>query len=1009
LITGKTKTIILKSKPSIMNLKRLFMAFVLPLVCFAFANAQDKVVTGRVTDSKDGTPLQSVTVMVKGNTKIGTQTAADGSFRLSVPANATTLVFSSVGFASQEVAIGNGNLNVALVAGAGTNLNEVVVVGYGTTRKRDLTGAVATVNARDFQKGNIATPEQLIAGKVAGVSIISNGGQPGSGSTIRIRGGSSLSASNDPLIVIDGVPLSNGGIAGGNNPLSFINANDIESFTVLKDASAAAIYGTRAANGVILITTKRGAGGKLRMNFSTVNSVSSVRKHVEVLSADQVRQIVNTLGTANQKAQLGTANTDWQDEIYQTALATDNNLSFSGGIKSLPYRVSLGYLNQEGVLKTDHQEKYSAALVLTPTLLNNHLKVNLNLKGAMQKYRFANQGAIGAAIYFDPTKPVYSNSKRFGGYWEWLNPEAGASYGLPWNRAGRNPLAMLYDREDRSNAKRSIGNLQLDYSLHFLPELHANLNLGYDVSKGTGTIYVSDSSSLEYTTGGENNHYKQTKQNTLLEFYLNYTKDLASIRSRIDATAGYSFNNYQTTNYSFASYRANGTKVPQSDPKYPFDKPENTLISFFGRVNYTLHDKYLLTATIRRDGSSRFAPSNRWGTFPSLALAWKIKDESFMKANTRITDLKLRLGYGITGQQEGIGNYDYLSYYQLSDSGASYSFGNTYYQMFRPGGFYANRKWEQTTTYNIGLDYGFLDNRISGSVDVYLKKTKDLLNSIPQPAGTNFAAYILANVGSMENKGVEFSVTVQPVRNKNVTWDVSFNATYNKNTITQLTVIPDDPYYPGFPSTGISGSQGFAFLNAVGGSKNTFYLYHQIYDQSGKPIENLFEDLNRDGIINEKDKYKGKRADPNMFFGLSTNLNYKKWNAGFVMRASVNNYLYNNVYSNNGRLNQVLNAYVLGNASVNYLESGFTGAAEQQPLSDYYIQNASFVKMDNLFVGYNVGKILKNKASLRTNLSIQNVFTITKYKGLDPEVSWGVDNNFYPRPRIIALGLNLDF
>ena len=993
-----------------MSCKNLLKAVVLSALLFFthVLHAQDRVISGRVTDPKDGSGIVGVNITPKGSSG-GTQTGADGSYKITVGPAVKILVFSSAGFTTQEVDIsGKSTVDVSLAIN-NTSLGEVVVIGYGTTRKKDLTGSVATVTSKDFQKGNITTPEQLIAGKVAGVSIISNGGQPGQGSTIRIRGGSSLNASNDPLFVIDGVPLDNSGIAGGNNPLSFINANDIESFTVLKDASAAAIYGTRAANGVIIITTKKGKSGGLKVSFSTNNSISSVTKKVAVLNGDQVRSVVNGSGLSAKIAQLGTANTDWQDQIYQTAFATDNNISLSGGVKNLPYRVSLGYLNQEGVLKTDHLEKFSGAIVLNPVLFNNHLKIDLNVKAAQQKYRFANQGAIGSAISFDPTKPVYSDSKRFGGYWEWLDPNPGPTYGTPWNRAGRNPMALLNDREDNSDAQRSIGNLQLDYKFHFFPDLHANLNLGYDVSKGTGTIFVSDSSSLEYSTGGENNHYKQTKSNTLLEFYLNYVKDIKSISSRLDVLAGYSYNNYVSTNYNYASYNARGVKFPNTDPAFPFDKPEHTLISFFGRANFTYHDRYLLTATLRRDGSSRFAPKNRWGTFPSVAFAWKVKDEMFLKNNSVVSDLKLRLGYGVTGQQDGIGNYDYLSYYALSGNGAQYYFGNTFYKMFRPGGFYANRKWEETTTYNVAVDYGFLNGRISGSVDFYVKKTSDLLNSIPQPAGTNFSAYILANVGSMENKGVEFTINGTIVRNRLLTWDASFNATYNKNTITNLTVVPDDPNYIGFPSTNISGTQGFAFINAVGTSKNTFYLYHQIYDKSGRPIEGLFEDVNRDGIINESDKYKGKRAGPNMFYGFSTNVTYGKWNAGFVMRAAFNNYVYNNVYSNNGRLNQILNTYTIGNASVNYLDTEFAGNTEQQLLSDYYIQNGSFLKMDNLNVGYNFGRVFNNKTTLRAGVTVQNVFVYTKYKGLDPELSGGVDNNFYPRPRIISLSANLDF
>ncbi len=978
--------------------------FVLILfVSFTFIAQAQVTVNGRVTDSKDSLGLAGVTVSVKGG-KTSVQTDANGYYSIKAPSHAT-LIFSSASYVRREVTIGSqASLDISLKA-SNQQLNEVVVIGYGTSRKKDLTGAVATVTAKDFQKGNITTPEQMIAGKVAGVSIISNGGQPGQGSTIRIRGGSSLSASNDPLIVIDGVPLDNDAISGASNPLSFINPNDVESFTILKDASAAAIYGTRASNGVIIITTKKGRSGNLRVNFSSVNSISSIIKKVDVLSGDQIRTIVNQFGTDAQKTLVGKANTNWQNLIYHDAFATDNNLSLTGGLKKLPYRVSIGYSNQDGILKTDNLQRNSLALVLNPVLFDNHLKIDVNLKGSIENARFANQGAIGDAVYFDPTQEVTTGSKRYGGYFEWLNSD-----GTPNTLAARNPLAMLYDRHDNSKAQRSIGNIQFDYKFHFLPDLRANLNLGYDVSKGTGTVFISDSSSLEYSTHGENNHYKQTKQNTLLEFYLDYAKNFNSIKSRLDVLAGYSYNNYLTTIYNFASYNARGVKVINSDPDFPFDKPEHTLLSYFGRLNYTYNDRYLLTATLRRDGSSRFAPKNRWGVFPSMALAWNIKEESFLKSANVISNLKLRLGYGVTGQQEGIGNYDYLSYYALSTSTASYQFGNTFYQAFRPGGYYANRKWEQTATYNIAMDYGFLNNRISGSVDFYLKKTSDLLNSIPAPAGTNFSAFVLANVGSTENKGVEFSINAQPVQTRILSWDVSFNATYNKNTITNLTIVPDDPSYIGFPSTNINGVQGFAFLNAVGTSKNTFYLYHQIYDpKTGNPIEGLFEDTNRDGIINEDDKYKGKRADPDFFLGFSTNLTYKKWNAGFVLRASFDNYVYNNIFSANGRLNTILGAQAIGNASSNYLTTLFKGTTDQQLLSDYYIQNASFLRMDNLNVGYNVGRIIHNQAALRLNLSVQNVFVITKYQGLDPEISNGVDNNFYPRPRVFALGVNVDF
>ena len=970
--------------------------------------AQQKTVKGQIIDASQ-LPIPGVTVTVQ-NKKTATISNAKGEFAIAVN-QGDVLIFTSIGFAKVEKKVGNSDVLNLVMSEVTTGLDEVVVVGYGTSRKKDLTGAVTTINSKDFQTGVISTPEQLIAGKVPGVSIISNSGQPGAGSTIRIRGGSSLSASNNPLIVIDGVPLDNDAVSGASNSLSFINPNDIESFTVLKDASASAIYGTRASNGVIIITTKKGKGA-MKINFSSVNSVSTLVKKVSVLSADQIRTIVNEKGSTAQKAMLGTANTDWQDAIYRQALATYNNLSISGQAGFLPYRISLGFQNQQGILKTDNLQRTSIGISLNPTFFENHLKVDINLKGSLQKARFGNTGAIGAAISFDPTQPIYATEgkQRFGGYFEWLDKTSAS--GLV-NLAGRNPLGLLEQRFDESSPQRSIGNIQLDYKFHFLPELRANLNLGYDISKGAGTVYESDSSANGYLAGGvggSNNSYKQTKSNTLLEFYLNYTKDLKSIESKFDILAGYSFNNYKTTNYNYPSYNARGVKYVNTDPAFPFNTPENTLISFFGRANYAFKDRYFLTATLRRDGSSRFAPANRWGLFPSIALAWNVKDESFLKSSKVVSALKVRSSYGVTGQQDGIGNYDYISYFALSAANASYQFGDTYLQGFRPGGFYSNRKWEETASTNLAIDYGLFDNRISGSVDFYVKNTKDLLNNIPQPAGTNFTAFIVANVGSMENKGVEFSINTQPIRKNNLTWNLDFNATYNQNTITNLTVVPQDKNYLGFPSGTIAGGIGgqFAFINAVGFSRNTFNLYKQVYNENGRPIEGVFVDQDGDGLINQNDLYKGKSSIPKVFLGMSNSVNFKKWNIGFVMRASFDNYVYNNNYSQSGVLNQITGNTVLYNASTNYLDTQFKGNS-QQLLSDYYIQNASFLRMDNANVSYDFGKVLGGTANLRLNANAQNVFILTKYKGLDPEVSGGIDNNLYPRPRILALGLNLDF
>jgi iron complex outermembrane receptor protein len=1003
-----------------MNLRKLLQTICLPvlLLLSVMAFAQSKTVTGRVTDPT-GKGISGASVTVKGQAR-GAITAEDGTYTITVPANASTLVITSVGYAPQEVSISGRTTASATLQSSAANLAEVVVIGYGTARKKDLTGSVATVSSKDFQKGVITTPEQLIAGKVAGVSVTSNSGAPGSGSTIRIRGGASLNASNDPLIVIDGVPLSYSGISGAANPLSLLNPNDIETFTVLKDASATAIYGSRASNGVILITTKKGRTGKPVVNFSTQFSVAKIIKEVSVLSADQFRAYVKAHAPDPRYiSYLGSASTNWQDQIYQTALASDNNISISGGLKNMPYRFSYGFLDQNGILKTDNIKRNSASLNLSPRLFTDHLRIDLNAKGAINQNRFANQGAIGSAVTFDPTQPVNSGNNRFGGYFEYLDPSSVT--GLK-SLAPLNPLGLLEQRQDKSTVKRVIANIQFDYKFHFFPDLHANLNLGIDASDGKGTIKVPDSAASAYKRfqspassgiyfGGINNQYHQKNQSKLLESYLNYAKDIASIRSHVDAVAGYSYQDFKTTNYFFADYSANGTMNPTSTPTYPFDIPRHTLISFYGRVNYNYEGKYFLTGSVRRDGSSRFSPSNRWGTFPSGALAWKIKDESFLKNARALTDLKLRVGYGVTGQQEGIGYYDYISFYYLSNLAAEYQLGNNFYQMFRPGGYYQNRKWEQTATANVALDFAFLNNRINGTLEVYDKKTSNLLNNITQPAGSNFSNQIVANVGNMENKGVEFTLNTTPIRKRDLSWDFNFNVAYNQNRITKLTPfggLAD----PGLNKTGgISGGVNSTIqINQVGYPIRSFFVYQQVYDKSGNPIDGLFVDRNGDGTINQSDLYIYKSPDPKVFFGVSTNLSYKHWSGGIVLRGNIGNYVYNNVWSTVGTNRNVFNPLNwLGNASTNLLTTGFSGSGDKYLLSDYFVQNASFLKMDNANIGYDFGRVFHGAATLRASFNVQNVFVITKYKGIDPEIGNGIDNNFYPRPRTYVLGLNLGF
>jgi len=977
-----------------MYCERLLKAIVFPCLLFFSITAfsQEKTITGKVTDSKDGSAMPGVSVTAKGSAT-GTQTNADGTYRISVSSSTTALVFSFVGYEAQEISIGGkSSISIQLVNSNAT-LGEVVVTGYGTARKKDLTGSITQITSKDFQKGPQTSPLQLIQGKVPGVQISTGNGMPGAGIYIRIRQGASLNANNDPLIVIDGIPLESGGISGVANPLSLLNPNDIESMNILKDASATAIFGNRASNGVIIITTKKGNSGKLKVSYNSSVTLSTVTKTADILDADEFRALVNAQGTAAQKALLSLGHTKWQDHIYRDAIAYDNNISFTGGIKKFPYRLSLGYLNQDGILKTDNLQRGTMTINLNPKLMKNHLSIDFNMKNSVTRSRFANQGAIGAAVFFDPTKPVYDLSKpQYGGYWEWeLN-------GLPNTLASKNPVSILEQTRNVGTAYRSIGNIQFDYKFHFLPDLRANLNLGYDVSRGSGTSRTPATNASAFYNKGSMSRYLQKRWNYLSDFYLNYMKVFS--KHRVDATAGYGWQDW--TNYSPGFPTINGTGVIPAGP--PF-KSQHTLLSMFGRLNYGYDDRYLLTATIRRDGSSRFSTDNRWGWFPSAALAWRISRESFLSDSKTISDLKLRLGWGRTGQQDVGSDYPYLARYSLSDSSGMYQFGSNYYLLLRPEGYDENLKWETTETYNAGLDVGLFNNRITFSVDAYFKRTKDLLAVISVPAGSNLTNQILTNVGNIENKGLEFSLTATPIRNKDFTWDLAYNFTYNESKITNLSKIKD-PNAIGNLVGGISGGVGNTIqIHTVGYAPRTFYVYKQVYDQNNKPIEGLYVDQNKDGASNEKDKYRYKNPQPKYYMGLSSQFEYKKWSLSFSARASFENYMYNNFNSNSGTYQNFGFPNYLGNVSRDVLNTRFT---VPRLWSDYYIENASFVRMDNINLGYNVGRICKH-ATLRVSANVQNVFVITKYSGLDPEIPSGIDNNFYPRPRTYSLGLNLDF
>ena len=899
-------------------------------------------------------------------------------------------------------------------------LDEVVVIGYGSVKKDDLSGSVVAIKAEEMNKGAVTSPQELIMGKVPGLSVSQGDGAPGAGSTIRIRGGASLNASNDPLIVIDGIPVSNDAAPGTPNALATINPNDIETFTVLKDASATAIYGSRASNGVIIIQTKKGTQDKIKVSYSGTFTAKDPYKRIETLDAQSFREVMQAQypeGTA-QSADIQrilnvypNQSTDWQDAIYQTGLSTDQNIGIAGKAGFMPFRISLGYNTEKGTLKTSKYERYTGAVNLSPKFFDNHLSVDINVKGTINKNRFADSGAVGAAAFFDPTKPIYDEENRYNGYWNW-----GIVQGAQADLATQNPLSLLYDRNNHGTTKRSLGNIQLDYKIHGLEDLHANLNLGYDVAKTTGRNFVNSNSvqsSLDKTfTGlGQGNTWNNLRRNHLLDFYMNYAKNIESIKSNFDIMAGYSWQHFYYANHDITY--SNPTEDLGAKEGYTYDENErhyirddhrripyeNYLISFFGRLNYNFMDRYLLTATLRRDGSSRFSENNRWGLFPSAALAWTISNEPFMKATENVlSKLKLRLGYGVTGQQE-IGDYQYITSYSFSTNPNTTYLGTT---LLKPNGYSPDLKWEQTTTYNVAIDFGFLNNRINGSIEYYQKHTKDLLNTISAAAGTNFINLITANVGKMKNKGVEANVNAIAIQSKDFTWEVGYNITWNDSKITKLTTT-FNPDYQGIDA-------GTNQKHQVGEMPGTFYLYQQVYDENGKPIQNAFVDRNNDGQITEADRYLTHKSPmAKIYMGFSSQFSYKKWDLGFNLRANFGNYVYNGVASGNSTSNNYGGKGFITNLYNGFQDTGFTLLnTSEQMASDYFLENASFLKMDNLTLGYSFQNLFAAKLSGRISASVQNVFTISKYSGLDPECG-AIDSNIWPRPRTYTIGLNLNF
>lgn len=985
----------------------------------------------------NGEPLIGATVLLVGTSR-GTATDFDGNYVLeNVPAGEQQLMASYTGYAdqSQTVMVLDGQ-EVTLNFQLGEDvevLEEVVVIGYGSIKKDDATGAVNAVSDESFNRGAIISPDQLITGKIAGVQITANSGEPGGQSSIRIRGGTSVNANNEPLYVIDGVPIDNaginpGGFQAGRNPLNFLNPEDIETFTVLKDASATAIYGSRGANGVIMITTKRGkAGDRPRISYNAWVSVAEAVNTVEVLNADQFRSLVTSAQPENLKL-LQNADTDWQNEVLQSAFGQNHNLSLMGGGESFGYRASIGYLNQDGILRTSNTERTNFSLNYNHNMLDNSLKVNFNLKGAFTKDRISPNGVIGAGVAYNPTLPIYDPGSIFAGYYE---------YPISVLNAGTNPVSELEQTLDQNEGVRGLGNMEINYELPFVKGLSAKVNVGFDINKGERSRFLPSTIRYQLNSAnpGEVRAENYTRISSLLETYLTYDKPLESIDSRLNFLAGYS---YQDFNNSFPSYVASGLPNDFFGVNNPSGAAElsvrnsvieNRLISFFGRVNFDVSNKYLFTATVRRDGSSRFGPNNRWGVFPSAALGWKISEEPFMEgALDVLSSLKLRLGWGITGNQE-IGDYNYLARYLPGDALAQYQFGNGFVTTLRPTAFDPNLKWEETQTLNAGIDFDFLSGRFGGSIDVYQKKTDDLLFTVNVPAGTNLANRVLTNIGSLENKGIELALNGYVVDSRSFQWNLGFNVAYNRNEITK-TIGDEDETFLGIQYGGISGGTGTTIqVLRKGESVNSFFVYEHILDANGLPrsdkidynedgaanLLDIYIDQNGDGTINESDRIVYESALPNLTYGLTSRMNYKNFDLNFTLRASTGNFVYNNVLSGNSARQNVTNQ---SSPPSNLLVRGLLVDFEApQYLSDYYVEDASFLRMDNITLGYNF-PIAGKGISLRLYATAQNLFVLTDYTGLDPEIGnragsglpeLGIDRDIFPRARTFIFGGNLEF
>ncbi|KAF2515994.1 SusC/RagA family TonB-linked outer membrane protein [Flavobacterium foetidum] len=987
--------------------KLLFLFLLLP-----FSVLAQSTLNGTVVDAATGQPIPGVNVNVQGAPG-GTSTDFDGKFKLTNLKNGDKILVSFIGYKTETVNYaGQSTLSVSLQEDT-NQLQEVVVqVGYGTVKKKDATGSVSQISAKEFNKGINVTPESLIGGRIAGVNVV-GGGAPGAKADIRIRGGSSLSASNDPLIILDGLPLSNAVPSGATSILSTIDPNDIESFTVLKDASAAAIYGSRAANGVIVITTKKGTKGGVKVNFSSQVGINTVANTVDVLSADQFRNLVNTLGNDAQKATMGTASTNWQNEIFHTALTTNNNISVSGSLfNKLPVRLSVGNVDNPGILRNTSFERTTTSISLNPVLFDNHLKIDISGNLSFSKNQFQDEGAvIGSAISFDPTQSPYQAGSRYGGYFEWLEPNGNIAL-LP----AKNPVARLNQEDKRSKSTRKWGNISLDYKFHFFEDLRFVAEAGIDRFDSSGYNRQSTESILGfqpvaftapgYVNLGNYDTYTDDLQNKNLNTYFVYSKNLGKLK--LDATAGYNYQLFQKEKYQSGAL----TQPVETRNEDVITDPDVNLQSYFGRLNLGWDSRYLLTLNYRRDGTSRFSEENRWGNFMGGAFAWNIAEESFLKDNETLSSLKLRVGYGTTGQQDISAQYDYLRRVTLGTVNTQYVFNGVVYKTARPEGYNQNIKWEELAEMNIGVDFGFLKDRITGSVNYFDKKSTDLLADVLVPDGANLRNQGFNNIGNLRTKGLEFSLQSDIIKKSDFNWNVAVNATYLDQKIESLgqTVEGFQGYEVGDNIQGGNGNK--VLINTVGFAPNSFFVYEQLYDANKKPIAGAYVDRNGDGKIDASDRYRYKKPTADYTFGLFSTLNYKKFDFTMNWRASLGNYIFDNVNSNLGYSDAALRRNNdLSNLSSDYLNTGFKfeDNGTQRYLSNYYIKDASFIKLDNVTLGYTLDKSLLKDVSLRFSAGVQNVFVLTKYDGLDPEKFNGIDGNVYPRARTYLFGVNASF